>query len=268
METWYKHLITEFQGWKSVLKQDAAQALIWYDLHSFPQLHFHLHAGNLLLVPRCCCHGHHILLRPLLANQKGEGPLSLTHELFLKTVQSGHSHILSILIEQGMIASPLHFSDLIKCASEKGDTLTLSLLLDKPPLSPARAQKPEVFVFGKHAFCDAFFVACKNGDVDVVKIFLARHPKKDGAVNVFGGTDPFAPTALHHACIGGSVDMIRLLLTAGARYLGRDSPVPQHMYITADPPLFLAITHGHLGTSFIKVSLFNHSTWFFNCQIW
>jgi len=193
---------------------------------------------------RCCSHGHHILLLPLLA--KLTCSASVQHELFLKTVAAGHVHILSIFLEKGMVSSPSNLSILVKCASEKGQVQTLSLLLRNSALLAPNLQENRRaggFICGRRAFCDSFFVACKNGDVEVAKLLLEHCKNVRDAVNATDGTDVFAPTAMHHACVGGSIDMVRFLISAGAlSTTARRSP-----FARADPPLFLAISHGHFG---------------------
>ena len=160
------------------------------------------------------------------------------HELFLKTVQFGHVPVLSILIEQGMAPKPLNLNALVKCASENGQAQTLSLLLRNAallsPFSPLE-KRAEGFVCGKRTFCDSFFVACKNGDKEVVKLLIEHSDQKGRVVNVLDHRkDHYAPTALHHACVGGSVDMVRFLVAAGARFTDTET------FITKADPLMVS----------------------------
>jgi len=94
-------------------------------------------------------------------------------------------------------------------------------------------------------FSDSLFAACKHGDVGVVKVLLDHHPEKDAAVNVVQEVYTNAPTAMHHACRGGSVDMVRFLLASGVQSWESQ---PFELKKLVEPPLFVAIKYGHFGT--------------------
>ena len=183
----------------------------------------------------------------MLANSDYEWDVksSQGHELFLKTVQAGHANILSILFEKGHFPPAFNLGTLVHCAAEKGHAQTLSILLrneasiraaDEARKSAAELGFEDVNTLWKQVLLDSLFVVCKNGDVDAAQVLLDLHPEKD-PVNLIDPTHNFAPTAMHHACIGGSVAMVRYLIAAGAHYQGTQK----------DPPLFLAINHGHFG---------------------
>jgi len=224
---------------------NAVDTLLWYTTQILP--------SRLTIVSRCCTHGHASLLRNLIAkDQKGwqqivYSPYSanMAKGLYLQTVKAGHTEVLSILIENDMISSKKSTSQLgklLKTASKKGHTQTLALLLDKAPLLASSEIELDAgsMMCGANIFCKCLFAACKFGHEEVAKLLLERHPEKNAAVNmVFRGSQNLAPTALHQACIGGSIAMVRFLLASGAQCL--------HNHGNVDPPLFLAVKHGHLG---------------------
>ena len=188
----------------------------------------------------------------MLANSDYEWDVksSQEHELFLKTVQAGHANILSILFEKGHFPPAISLCTLVHCAAEKGHAQTLSILLRNEAriraAYEARGSRPELGVedvnkLWKQVLLDSLFIACKNGDVVVAQVLLDLHPEKDAVVNLIDATHNFAPTAMHHACIGGSAEMVRFLIAAGAHY--QDT-------LNTDPPLFLAINHGHFGNPY------------------
>ena len=162
-------------------------------------------------------------------------------KLFLIAVEAGHAHILSILFDHANLQiGSLYYVTLIKSAAEKGHTQILAILL--PKVTHERRVAREVI------FMDSLIAPCRNGHVEVVKMLLNWHPEPK-IINAIGRKDPVMPTILHHACCGGSVEIVRLLKAAGAEHTtdGNDSILPGK----SDPPLVIAVRHGHLGTLFL-----------------
>ena len=219
---------------------------------------------RLTIVSRCCIHGHSSFLRNLIAKDQQwwrqivYSPYSanMAKALYLRTVQAGLTDVLSILIGNDMISSKkstCQLGKLLKSASKNGHTQTLALLLDKAPLlaSSEVDLNSGSMICGAKIFCKCLFGACKSGHEEVAKLLLERHPEKNAAVNVvFRGIQNLAPTALHQACIGGSIAMVRFLLASGAQCL-------QNNHGKIDPPLFFAVERGHLSKSQLPLT---HST--------
>ena len=188
-------------------------------------------------------HGHHKLLAQLKPWHAWPQDSRQEGDLFLRTVQAGHANILAVLLQEGKYPSASNLGDLVTSAARKRHNEVLSTLLcyEAKIRSSFLAKREFGFEDGtwECILLDALFSACKNGDVNSAMMLLNHHPEKN-AVNMVDATYNSAPTAMHHACSGGSVEMVRLLIAAGAQYRILDT----------NPLLFLAITNGHFGNPY------------------
>mgnify|MGYP001067431417 CR=1 FL=1 len=202
-----------------------------------------------LLGIRCCTQGHHILLTQVLKR-----PEHLTRgevrELWRKTVQAGHVPIFLALIPTLKPRDRLPDA-LVKNAAVEGHADMLSKLFERnDSLSQPSSLSTPPLGCSIRFWHESIQVAAFRGHAAAVRVLLEKNPDKK-AVNVahfgevttfnsFANVDEKAPTALHRACLGGSIEVVRVLFAAGASKEFVDGALP---------PLLLAIKRGHLGTT-------------------